>query len=155
MALALRLLSVGALTIGSASAWADPPKVLVLPYQQLSKKMPDDLGDATTVVVTKEMSHAGISVIRADDVTDAPAPRAEKGPAQSDAPTGDPKAGGQAEQMILEAKNAMEDSDFEGAVKALKKAAKLLEENADAVPDLRLLSEAYLQLGVAYFRDGL
>ena len=52
-------------------------------------------------------------------------------------------------------KNAMEDSDFEGAAKVLKKAAKLLEENADAVADLRLLSEAYLQLGVAYFRDGL
>jgi hypothetical protein len=156
MALGLRLLWVGAVTLGSAApAWADAPKVLVLPYQQLSKKMPDDLGEATTVVVTKEMSHAGISVIRADDVTDAPAPRAEKGAATNDAPSGDPQAGSQAEQMILEAKNAMEDSDFEGAAKVLKKAAKLLEENAGAVPDLRLLSEAYLQLGVAYFRDGL
>jgi hypothetical protein len=155
MALALRLLTAGALTIGSVSlAWADGPKVLVLPYQQLSKKMPDDLGEATTVVVTKEMSHAGLTVIRADDVTGSPAPRSDKG-GTSDAPTGDPQAGTQAEQMILEAKNAMEDSDFEGAAKVLKKSIKLLEDNADAVPDLRLLSEAYLQLGVAYFRDGL
>jgi hypothetical protein len=155
MAFALRLLAAGALTLGSAPAWADGPKVLVLPYQQLSKKMPDDLGEATTVVVTKEMTQAGIQVIRADDVTDAPAPKNEKGSAGRDSPVGDPQAGTKAEQMILEAKNAMEDSDFEGAGKTLTKAIKLLEENADAVADLRLLGEAYLQLGVALFRDGL
>src|SRR5688572_33118617 len=102
MALALRLLAAGALTLGSATAWADSPKVLVLPYQQLSKKMPDDLGEATTVVVTKEMTQSGIQVIRADDVTDV-APKAEKGSSGSNAPVGDPQAGGKAEQMILEA----------------------------------------------------
>ncbi len=155
MALALRLFSVGALTLATAApAFADPPKVLVLPYQQLSKKMPEDLGEATTVVVTKEMSHGGIAVIRAEDVTDGPATKSAKGSAASNAPTGDPQAGGKAERLIVQAKSAMEDSDFDGSAKTLKKAIKLLEDNADAVPDLRLLSEAYLQLGVTYFRDG-
>lgn len=118
--------------------------------------MPDDLGEQTTVVVTREIAQGDVSVIRAEDVTDlgggGNAPATSGG---SDAPTGDPGAGPKAEKLIAEAKEAMEESEFERAVKLLERAAKTLEDNGDAVPDLRLLPEAYLQAGVAYFRDGM
>lgn len=159
MARALRPLTAGAqilvlpILLAAPTAWADSPKVLVLPYQHLNEKMPDDLGEQTTVVVTREMAHGGLEVIRTEDVG-AAASRAKK-PSQDNAPTGDPKAGREAEQLIVDAKDKMQDSEFEAAAKLLKRAVRLLEKNADAVPDLRLLPEAYLQLGVAYFRDGL
>ncbi len=133
------------------------PKVLVLPYQHLDSKMQDDIGEQTTVVVTREMAHGDeVAIIRAEDLSGL----SEGGGASSrgrssDGPVGDPKAGKEAEALIGEAKQAMEDSEFERAVKLLDRAAKLLEDNGDAVPDLRLLPEAYLQMGVAYFRDGM
>jgi tetratricopeptide (TPR) repeat protein len=147
------LLSAVALVAVEASALANAPKVLVLPYQHLAPKMPEDLGEQTTAVVTREMAHGGLSVIRADDVTDAAGSAAPK--ADPAGPIGDPAAGPKADQLIVDAKSLMEESEFEQASKVLKKAVDLLEANADAVPDLRLLPEAYLQLGVAYFRDGL
>ena len=131
---------------------ANKPKVLVLPYQHLEEGLPDDLGEQTTVVVTKEIAHGDVSVIQAEDVGEAQAPKGAAKP--SDAPTGDPGAGAKAEEAIAKARELMEDSDFEKAAKQLERAIKLLEDNGDAVPDLRLLSEAYLQAGVAYFRDG-
>lgn len=160
MARALRPWTAGAqilvlpILLTAPTAWADLPKVLVLPYQHLNDKMPEDLGEQTTVVVTREMAHGGLEVIRTEDVG-APAPRSRKKAGDQNAPTGDPKAGREAEQLIVDAKDKMQDSEFEGAAKLLKRAVRLLEKNADAVPDLRLLPEAYLQLGVAYFRDGL
>lgn len=139
------------LPTGSASA-SGKPKVLVLPYQNLDQGLPDDLGEETTKVVTREISHGEVIVIRADDVAeDSAAPKPHK---SSDTPTGDAEAGAKAEAFISQAKEAMEDSDFDKAIKLLEKAVKLLEDNGDAVPDLRLLPEAYLQMGVAYFRDG-
>lgn len=136
---------------GSAAA-SGKPKVLVLPYQNLDQGLPDDLGEETTKVVTREISHGEVIVIRADDVAeDTAAPKPHK---SSDTPTGDAEAGSKAEAQIAQAKEAMEDSDFDKAIKHLEKAVKLLEDNGDAVPDLRLLPEAYLQMGVAYFRDG-
>ena len=137
----------------ASPAWAEGPKILVLPYQHLSTKMPEDLGEQTTVVVTKEMTHGGLEVLRADDLGDATAPKPKASATQT--PSGDPRAAAKAEQWIVEAKNLMEEAEFSAAIKRLKKAVRLLRTNADAVPDLRLLPEAYLQLGVAYFRDGM
>ncbi len=133
------------------------PKVLVLPYQNLDPKMQDDIGEQTTVVVTREMAHGDeVAIIRAEDLSGlSSGGGSASGPKSSDAPQGDPKAGKRAEQLISEAKEAMEESEFERAVKLLDKAAKLLEDNGDAVPDLRMLPETYLQMGVAYFRDGM
>lgn len=130
-------------------------KVLVLPYQCMGKGVPTDLAEQATVVITKEIAQGELTVIRADDVADSgDKPAAPKDRRSADAPTGDPAAGAKAEELIARAKEAMEESEFGAAVKHLKAAVKLLEENGDAVADLRLLPEAYLQLGVAHFRDG-
>lgn len=149
------------LVLGAAVAlWAAPtlaaskPKVLVLPYQHLNSGMPDDLGEQTTVVVAREMAAQGINVIRADGVAgESEAPAAEA--TSADAPTGDPDAQAQAEKFMGRAREAMDDSDFGRASKMLGRAAKLMESNGDAVADLRLLPEIYIQAGVAYFRDGM
>lgn len=133
---------------------AGNPKILVLPYQHLKKGMPNDLGDKTTGYVAKELSTAGLSIVRADDVGGA-APSKSQSSKPSNAPTGDPAAGEKAEELLTQAKESMQEDEFEQAARYLKRAVDLLEENGDAVPDLRLLAEAYLQLGVAYFRDGL
>lgn len=147
----------GILLAAAPAVGAGKPKILVLPYQHLDQNMQDDIGEQTTVVVTREMAHGNdVVVIRAEDVSELGGGQgAKKSSRSSDAPTGDPKAGKKAEQLIGEAKEAMEDSEFERAISLLDRAAKLLEENGDAVPDLRLLPEAYLQMGVAYFRDGM
>lgn len=144
----------GLLLFAGAEASASKPKVLVLPYQHMNKGMPEDLGEQTTVVVAREMSAQGINVIRADDVGEsepAPAPAAS----DPDAPTGDPSAQAKAEKYVERAREAMSESEFERAAKYLRRAIDLMEQNADAVPDLRLLSEIYLQAGIAYFRDGM
>lgn len=147
------VLGAGLALLAPTSADAKKPKVLVLPYQHLNTGMPDDLGEQTTVVVAREMSAQGVSVIRADDVGASNAPQAA--PAASDAPTGDPGAQSRAESLIERARDAMDDSEFERATRLLRKAAKLMQSNGDAVADLRLLPEIYLQAGVAYFRDGM
>lgn len=149
--------TLGALAVvamAPSSAAAAKPKVLVLPYQHLNKGMPEDLGEQTTVVVAREMSAQGVNVIRADDVGGASAPAPEQ-TADPNAPTGDPKAQAKAEKFLERARSSMDDSEFERAAKLLQRAAKLMEKNADAVPDLRLLSEIYLQGGIAFFRDGM
>jgi hypothetical protein len=147
---------VGAAILGTSgtSVAAGNPKVLVLPYQHMNQGMPDDLGEQTTVVVARELSAQGLNVIRADDVgpAQAAAPKVESNP---DAPTGDPKAQATAEKYVERAREAMDDGDFGKATKMLERASKLLEENGDAVPDLRMLAEIYLQAGVAFFRDGM
>jgi hypothetical protein len=140
--------------IASSRAWAaGKPKVLVVPFQPLDEGMPDDLGEQTTAVVARELANGDLTVQRADDLGAAPAraPRPEK---PADAPRGDPSAGAKAEALISQAKESVDDADLEKAAKSLEKAVKLLEDNADALPDLRLLPEAYLQAGVVYFQDG-
>lgn len=141
-----------ALCAAAGPASAQKPDVLVLPYQALNKGISAELAEQTTVVITQEMGEVGVQAVRADDVAETAAPSRQK-PGKS-APAGDPQAGERAQELIAEAKLKMEDSDLAPAIEALKKAIKLLNENGDAVPDLRLLPEAYLQLGVAYFRDG-
>ncbi|MCK6549494.1 PEGA domain-containing protein, partial [Myxococcota bacterium] len=152
-----RALAAAALVAGCfiAPSTGFAAKVLVLPYQPMGKGVPQDLAEQATVVITKEMAQGGLTVIQADDVGESapkPAPEKTKGP--TDAPTGDPNAGKKAEDLLAKAKEAMDDSEFAGAIKHLRAAVKLLEDNGDAVPDLRVLSEAYLQLGVAHFRNG-
>lgn len=140
--------------LAPAAVRAEKPNVLVLPYQALNKGISPELAEQTTVVVAQEMSAMGLEVARAEDVASADAPG--KAPAKEggkNAPSGDPLAGEKAQELIAAAKQNMEDSDLPPAIDALKKAVKLLADNGDAVPDLRLLSEAYLQLGVAHFRD--
>lgn len=130
-------------------------KVLVLPYQCLGKGVPPELTEQATTVITREMSQGGLTVLASEDLVDAlPEKRTSGGRRAQDAPTGDPAAGAKAEQLLSRAKSAVEESEFAGAIKELKSAVRLLEENGDAVPDLRLLPEAYLQLGAAHFRDG-
>lgn len=152
------LLAAAALFAGSQ---ANPSiglaaKVLVLPYQPLGKGVPTDLAEQATQVITKEMAQGGLTVIRADDVAEAPpaAPKPAGAPRAQDAPTGDASAGKKAEELIHRAKSAVEESEFATAIKELRNAVRLLEENGDAVPDLRMLPEAYLQLGVACFQNG-
>lgn len=146
---------VGAAILGTTGlSWAGGnPKILVLPYQHMNQGMPDDLGEQTTVVVTRELSAQGLNLIRADDV--GPAPSAPPPETNPDAPTGDPQAQAQAEKYVERAREAMDDGEFGKATKMLERAAKLVEQNGDAVPDLRTLAEIYLQAGVAYFRDGM
>ncbi len=129
---------------------AEKPKILVLPYQGLDRNLPEDLAEQTTAVIAKEIAAGEVSVIRADDVA-AAAPKPETA---QDAPQGDASAGSKAEALMAEAKDALQGSDFEKAQKLFQRAIKLLEDNADAVPDLRLLPEAYLQLAVVNFTDG-
>jgi tetratricopeptide (TPR) repeat protein len=128
-------------------------KILVLPYQCLGKGVPADLAEQATVVITKEMAQGGLTIIRADNVAEE-APKKEPTRRSQDAPTGDPGAGAKAEELIAKGKEAVEQDEAPAAIKDLKNAVRLLEENGDAVPDLRLLAEAYLQLGIAHFRDG-
>ncbi|MCA9553079.1 MAG: hypothetical protein KC933_23785, partial [Myxococcales bacterium] len=146
---------VGAAILGTTGlSWAGGnPKILVLPYQHMNQGMPDDLGEQTSVVVTRELSAQGLNLIRADDV--GPAPSAPPPETNPDAPTGDPQAQAQAEKYVERAREAMDDGEFGKATKMLERAAKLVEQNGDAVPDLRTLAEIYLQAGVAYFRDGM
>jgi hypothetical protein len=129
-------------------------KVLVLPYQCLGKGVPQDLAEQATLVITKEIAQGGLVVIQADDVGETREAKPAGSRRAADAPTGDPGAGRKAEELISRAKEAVEESEFATAIKELKSAVKLLEENGDAVPDPRLLPEAYLQLGVALFRNG-
>lgn len=145
------------LALGAAPSWAaSKPKVLVLPYQHLNRGMPDDLGEQTTVVVAREMAAQGINVIRADNVGgDAGGSAAPAENGNPDAPVGDPNAQAKAEKYMSRAQDAMEDSEFERATKLLGRAARAMESNGDAVADLRLLPEIYIQAGVAYFRDGM
>lgn len=153
---ARRALSTAAIFLGLAGApsIASAAKILVLPYQCLGKGVPPDLAEQATVVITKEMAQGGLTIIRADDVAEE-APKKETGTRRvADAPVGDPTAGSKAEELIAKGKEAVEQEETSAAIRDLKNAVRLLEENGDAVPDLRLLSEAYLQLGIAFFRDG-
>lgn len=153
---ARRTLSTAAIFLGLAGApsIASAAKILVLPYQCLGKGVPPDLAEQATVVITKEMAQGGLTIIRADDVAEE-ATKKETGTRRvADAPVGDPSAGTKAEELIAKGKEAVEQEETGAAIRDLKNAVRLLEENGDAVPDLRLLSEAYLQLGIAFFRDG-
>jgi hypothetical protein len=143
-----------AFCIPTLAAAAEKPGLLLLPYQPLNKGVAPELAEQTTVVVAQEIGAMGIEVTRADDVAEAEAPgRAQPKEAGKNAPTGDPLAADRAKDLISKAKQTMEDSDLPPAIAHLKKAVKLLGDNGDAVPDLRLLAEGYLQLGVAHFRD--
>src|SRR5262245_52619237 len=129
-------------------------KILVLPYQCLGKGVSPEVAEQSTVWITKEMAQGGLTIIRADDVAEE-APKKETGTRRvQDAPTGDPGAGTKAEELIAKGKEAVEQEETAAAIRDLKNAVRLLEENGDAVPDLRLLADAYLQLGIAFFRDG-
>lgn len=136
------------------AAWADKPTVLVLPYQGLNKGVAPELAEQTTVVVTQEMGAGGVSVQRADDVADSAAPSAAPAKAAKNAPSGDPAAGDQAQELIAGAKQSIDDQSPGPAIDKLKKAVKLLEANGDAVPDIRIIGDAYLQLAIAHFLDG-
>lgn len=152
-----RTFTTAGLVLGLATlpTTAHAAKVLVLPYQCLGKGVPTDLAEQATVVITKEMAQGGLTIIRADDVAEEAAPKKETGTRRTqDAPTGDPSAGAKAEELLAKGKEAVEQEETAAALRDLKAAVRLLEENGDAVPDLRLLAEAYLQLGIASFRDG-
>jgi tetratricopeptide (TPR) repeat protein len=155
-----RTLSAAVVALGGLSApWSaradDAPSILLLTYQGMGAGVPPELREQTAVVIKNELEAAGLSVTTAADVVEsAAAPTRDDGGGAKDAPTGDPSAGDQAQELIARAKIAMEDQEISGAIKQLKKAVKLLDDNGDAVPDLRLLSEAYLQLSIAYFMDG-
>jgi tetratricopeptide (TPR) repeat protein len=135
---------------------ADKPKIVLLPYQALNKGVAPELAEQTGGVIAQELGALGVEVLKKDDVAESAAPSKGGAPREGNknAPTGDPGAGDKAQALVEQAKTAIEDSNVGPAIEQLKKAVKLLTENGDAVPDLRLLSEAYLQLGIAYFRDG-
>ncbi|MBI4817350.1 MAG: PEGA domain-containing protein [Deltaproteobacteria bacterium] len=140
-----------ALVLGSVEARAEP-SILVVPYQGLGKGITPELSEQTTVAISQELENAGLKVIRADA---SPEEKAKEPKEQKSAPGAqDPGAAKKAQQLIAQAQAAMEDSELDAAISNLDKATKLLEANAEAVPDLRLLAEAYLQLGVAYFQNG-
>lgn len=145
--------AAAALALGPGSARAEKPDVLLLPYQALNKGVQPEMLEGTNVVVAQELGARGLNVTRADDVAESAAPAKPGKEAGKNAPTGDPGAGEKAQELIAKAKAAMEDSNVAPAIDQLKKAVKLLSDNGDAVPDLRALAEAYLQLGVAHFRD--
>ncbi len=148
------LLLAAALAVPTA-AWAQKPAVLVLPYQGLNKGVAPELAEQTTVVIAQEMGAGGVSVQRADDVAEAAAPSASGGGKESkNAPSGDPAAGDQAQELIAAAKQAIDDQSPGPAIEKLKKAVKLLEANGDAVPDIRIIGDAYLQLAISHFLDG-
>lgn len=145
--------SLAVLLCAPVTAWADKPTVLVLPYQGLNKGVAPELAEQTTVVVTQEMTAGGVSAQRADDVADSAAPAAPS-KAGKNAPSGDPAAGDQAQELIAGAKQSIDDQSPGPAIDKLKKAVKLLEANGDAVPDIRIIGDAYLQLAIAHFLDG-
>jgi len=137
-------------------AWADKPAVLILPYQSLNKGVTPELAEQTTVVVAQEMGSAGVTVARADDVADsvaAPKAGAKEGGSKN-APSGDAAAGEQAQELIAGAKQSIDDQSPAPAIDKLKKAVKLLDANGDAVADIRIIGDAYLQLAIAHFLDG-
>lgn len=153
---ALGLLALGLVWTPGAAHAADKPKIVLLPYQALNKGVAPELAEQTGGVIAQELGALGVEVVKKDDVADSAAPSKGGAPRETNknAPTGDPGAGDKAQALVEQAKTAIEDSNVGPAIEQLKKAVKLLTENGDAVPDLRLLSEAYLQLGIAYFRDG-
>lgn len=138
--------------LAGARAEAKPPRVLALPYQLLQPNLPEDLGEQTTLVIANEVGQGGVTVVRKDSVVGAPSGGSAGG--NRFAPVGDPKAGPRAERMLERAQEYVDDGDIPGASRVLEKAVALLEDNGDAVADLRILSEAYLQLGIAQFREG-
>ncbi len=137
------------LVLAAGSAEAAEPKVGVVPFQHLQPELPRELGEQTTLVVSREIEHGGITVER---VAGLEAPAAAGSP--SDAPTGDPRAANRAERLLAEAQDMLADGSVPAAAKRLDQAVQLLEANADAVADLRTLAEAHLQLAIAMFRDG-
>lgn len=135
-------------------AEAAKPKVLVLPYQAMNKNIAPELTEQTTLVVSDEMQAAGLEVIRSDDLFEAKAASGKKGGAATDAPIGDAGAQSRALEFVQKGESALEDEEFSEAARQFQSAIKLMEENGDAVDDLRLLADLYLKLGVALFRNG-
>lgn len=154
----LGLVGVASVALGSwgpTAAEAAKPKILVLPYQPMSKDIAPELTEQTTLVVSDEMQAAGLEVIRADDLFEAKAGGGKKrGSSGADAPLGDPDAQAKALELVQKGEGALDDEEFADAARHFKGAIKLLEDNGDAVDDLRLLSDIYLKLGVALFRNG-
>lgn len=149
----LGLALAAAALLGSGTALAAPPKVLAFPYQRLQDSLPEDLGEQTTLIVTREIGHGEVRVERGRALA-KPRRRSRKR-RPSDAPTGNPKAEARAERIIERGVAAMEDGRMPAAARRLERAVTILERNGDAVADLRVLADAYLQLGIARFRDGL
>lgn len=150
---AASLAFVSAPLVLAAPAEAGPPRILALPYQHLQETLPDELGEQTTVVVTREVGHGGVKVIRRARVETLQkvVPPRRRDP---DAPKGNPKAQGRAERHLSRARKAIRKGRFHAAVGEAETAIPLLEDNGGAVADLRLLPEAYLQLAIAHFQDG-
>ena len=123
--------AAAALLAGVTRAEAAPPKVLAFPYQHLQPTLPDDLGEQTTLVVTREVGHGGVSVEQGQ----APRqPKRSKAPSRpSDAPTGNPRAARRAERLVERGVAAMEDGAMPAATRRLEKAVAMLEDNGDAV----------------------
>lgn len=139
----------GVAIAGAGRVDAKPrPRVLIFTYQPMADRLPEDLGAQTTAVVANEVTQNRITVIRADDLGQ------QRSGASPDQPTGDPKAGPRAQRLMDHAEEALDDAAFDVAAQRLAKAIALLENHGDAVADLRLLAEAYLQAGIAYFRHG-
>lgn len=154
----LGLVGVASFGLGSGvttSAQAAKPKVLVLPYQAMNKDIAPELTEQTTLVVSDEMQAAGVEVIRSDDLFEAKGAGGKKrGDSAGDAPLGDPGAQAKALELVQKGESALEDEEFADSARHLRAAIKLLEDNGDAVDDLRLLADLYLKLGVALFRNG-
>lgn len=145
------------LAVSTASA-EDSKRVLVLTYQGVGSGVPPELNEQTTVVVSSELKASGIDVVRADDVAlggvTLDTEEKKGGSTSKNAPTGDAKAGDKAKELLSRAQLSMEDQEFPAAIKQLGQAIRLLDDNGDAVPDLRLLPQAHLQKAIAHFRDG-
>ena len=136
------------LAVSTASA-EDSKRVLVLTYQGVGSGVPPELNEQTTVVVSSELKASGIDVVRADDVAlggvTLDTEEKKGGSTSKNAPTGDAKAGDKAKELLSRAQLSMEDQEFPAAIKQLGQAIRLLDDNGDAVPDLRLLPQAHLQ----------
>jgi hypothetical protein len=131
----------------SAQSTTRAAKVLILPYQCLGKGVPSDLAEQATVVISKEMAQSGLTIIRADDLREVET-------RTDDTPTGDPDAEVAAKALLASGMAAVEREQAEAGGKTINAAVTLLADNADALPDLSLLVNAYIQLGVAHARNG-
>lgn len=147
-------LTLFAALLGENAALASPPRVLVLPYQNLETTMPKDLGGQLSRVIERELSQLGLEVVQVD-APKTPPPKKKSRGRPTDAPRGDRRAGRRAERRLARARSALEEGNTGAAIRQLEGVIGLLEDNGDALVDFHLLPEAYLELAIALIREGV
>ncbi|MEL7369909.1 MAG: PEGA domain-containing protein [Myxococcota bacterium] len=123
-----------------SSGFGAPTKVLAVPYQALDAKVSAQIAAQTTTLIQNEVAQSGaIAVVVASLAT-------------NDVEVKDADA--QVRAALARGRDAMEDGEFDAAVRSARAAIGLVDRWGAFMQDHAQLSSSYLLAGVALFRDG-